>query len=118
MREVAAAGDIWEAWIRDVQLFYVNLRCKKAKLAHEKNPDKYLLEAVGILIYNFHFHDDPDNMFKSSLTMAQIIVNMDQEGPENPLQSEETFYDYSYLRCIGCKTLAFLCIIKLCGTFS
>ena len=30
-------------------------------------------------------------------TMAQIAVNMDQEGPENPLQGEEVYFDGSHL---------------------
>ena len=36
-------------------------------------------------------------MFKSSHAVAQIAVDMDQEGPENPLQGEEAYFDGSHL---------------------
>ena len=32
-----------------MQLFYTNIRSKKAKISWEKNSDKHSLEAVGIL---------------------------------------------------------------------
>ena len=48
MGEAVAAGDIWEAQRRAMQLSYSNIRYKKANLACERNPDKCLLEAVGI----------------------------------------------------------------------
>ena len=38
--------------------------------------------------------------------MAHIAVNMDQGGPENPLQGEEAYFDGSHLRCTDYKTLA------------
>ena len=38
--------------------------------------------------------------------MAQIAVDMDWEGPENPLQSEGAYFDGTHLQCIGYKTLA------------
>ena len=44
--------------------------------------------------------------FKSSYTMTQIAVDMDQEGPENALQGEEAYFVGSHLRNIGYKTLA------------
>ena len=47
--EAFAASDIQDAWKRAMQLSYTKLRYKKAKLAHEKNPDKHSLEAIGIL---------------------------------------------------------------------
>ena len=38
--------------------------------------------------------------------MAQIASDMDEEGPENPLQSEEANFDGAHSQCIGYKTLA------------
>ena len=35
-------------------------------------------------------------MFKTSHTMAEAAADMDQEGPENPLQSEEAYFDGSH----------------------
>ena len=32
-----------------MRLSYTNIRCEKAKVAHERNPGKHILEAVGIL---------------------------------------------------------------------
>ena len=46
-------------------------------------------------------------MFKTSNTVAPIAVNIDQEGPEKPLQSKEVYSTGSHLQCIGYKTLAF-----------
>ena len=78
--------------------FHANLRCEKENLAHERNPEKYSLEALGILkkgtdmkdknfiykINNSHFNCDPDYLFKSSCSVAHIEINLDHEGPENP----------------------------------
>ena len=47
--EAFAAGDIWEAWRRAMQLSYGNLICEKASFVPESNPDKHSLEAIGIL---------------------------------------------------------------------
>ena len=44
-----AASDIQETQRRAMQLSYTNLRYEKAKLGHERNPNKYSLEDVGIL---------------------------------------------------------------------
>ena len=44
-----ATGDIQEACRRPMQLSCTNLRYEKGNLAHERNPDKHSLEAVGIL---------------------------------------------------------------------
>ena len=46
-----------------------------------------------------------DCMFKGSHTLAWLAVDMDQEGPENPLQDEEAYFDGSHLQCIGYKRL-------------
>ena len=47
--EMAAAVNIQGAWKRAMQLSYTNIIYEKAKLFHERNPDKHSLEAVGIL---------------------------------------------------------------------
>ena len=65
-------------------LSYTNIRSEKSKVAHERNPDKHSLEAVGILkqamdkedkyliykINNAQFNGEPDYVFKSSAPMA------------------------------------------------
>ena len=51
--------------------------------------DKYLICKIN---YS-QFNSDPDYVFKSSHTIAQTPVDMDQEGPENPLQGEESYFD-------------------------
>ena len=64
--------------------------------------DKYLISKIN----NSQFINESDNMFKSSHTMAQLAVDMDQEGPENSLQGEEAYSSGLHLHCIGYKTLA------------
>ena len=63
------------------------------------NPDKHSLEAVGILrlatdkedkyliykINNLQFNRQPDYLFKSSASVTQLAIGMDQDGPEHPL---------------------------------
>ena len=88
-------------------LSYTNIRSEKAKISQERNPDKHSLEAVGILkqatdkedkyliykINNSPFNGQPDYIFKSSAPMAQSVIDMDQDGPEHPLQDEEANFD-------------------------
>ena len=38
--------------------------------------------------------------------MAQFTINMDQNGPEHPLQGEDAYFDGCHSRCAGYKTLA------------
>ena len=38
--------------------------------------------------------------------MAQLAIDMDQDGLEHPLQGEEAYFDGCHSRCAGCKTLA------------
>ena len=116
---------------RDMQLSYANLSCKTTNLAQDRNPDKHSLEVVCILkratdtkdnyqiykINNSQFNGGPDYMFKPSHTMAQIVFDINQEGPENPLWSEEAYFDGSHSWCIGYKTLALFCIIQACRAF-
>ena len=54
--------------------------------------DKYLIYKIN----NFHFKDDPDYVFKTSHEIAQILVHMDQEGPDNLLQSEKAYFGGSH----------------------
>ena len=100
--ETVTACDIQEPWRGKIILSYTNLRYEKAELAC-KNPDKHLLEAVGILkkatdiedkyiiykINNSQFKRKQDYIFKSSGPMAQVANDMGQDGPENPLQCKE-----------------------------
>ena len=92
---------------------------KKAKIAWEKNPEKHSLEAVGILkqamdkedkypIYQINstqFIGQPNYIFRSKAPMAQLAIDMDQDGPEHPLQGEEAYFDGCHSRCAGYKTL-------------
>ena len=113
-------GNIWEAQRRAMQLSYANIRSEKAKIAWEKNPEKHSLEAVGILkqamdkedkyliyqINNSQFNGQPNYVFKSSVPMAQLAIDMDQNGPEHPLQAKDAYFDGCHSRCTGYKTLA------------
>ena len=86
-------------------LSYANVRPKKAKITWERNPDKHSLEAVGILkqamdkedknliyqINNSQFIGQTDYIFKSSTPMAQLAIDMDQDGLEHPLQGEDAY---------------------------
>ena len=54
--------------------------------------DKYFTYKIN----NSQFNDDQDYMFKSSHTVAQIVVDMEKEGPENPLQGEGAYFDGSH----------------------
>ena len=47
--QVVDTSDIKEAWRRVMQPSYTNIRSRNARPAHERNPDKYSLEAVGML---------------------------------------------------------------------
>ena len=105
-----------------MQLCYANLRCEKANLAHKRNPDKHSVQAVGTLkgatdmgdkyliykINNSQFSDDSDYTFKTSCTITQIAIDMDQEEPENPFQREEAYFEDSHLQCICYKHWPFL----------
>ena len=44
--------------------------------------------------------------FKSSTAMARLAIDMDQDGPEHPLQAEDAYFDGCHSRCTGYKTLA------------
>ena len=58
--------------------------------------------------------------FKSSLPMAQLAIDMDQNGLEHPLQGKEAYFNGCHSRCAGYKTLALFvyhtamhCILRL-----
>ena len=118
--QAVADGDIQEAQRRAMQLSYANVRSKKAKFAWERSPDKHSLEAVSILkqatdkeekyliyrINNSQFNGQPDHIFKSSAPMALLAIDMDQDGPEHPLQGEEAYFNGCHSRCAGYKTPA------------
>ena len=120
MGQAVADGDIQEMWRRAMELSYANIRSEKAKISWERNSDKHYLEAVGILkqvmdkedkyliykINNSPFNGQPDYVFKSSAPMAQLAIDMEQDGLEHPLQGEEAYFDCCHPRCAGHKTLA------------
>ena len=52
--------------------------------------------------------------------MAQLAIDMDQDGPEHPLQGKEAYFDGLHSRCAGYKTpalflyhMAMHCILRL-----
>ena len=120
MGQAVTVGNIKEAQRRAMRLSYANVRSEKAKIAREKNLDKHSLEAVGILkqatdkedkyliyrINNSQFNDQPNYVFKSSAQMARLAIDMDQNGPEHPLQTEDAYFDGCHSRYTGYKTLA------------
>ena len=55
-------------------------------------------------------------MFKISFTLGQLAVDMDQEGPKNPSQGEEAYFDGSHSQCIGYKTLELFVYHPASGT--
>ena len=87
---------------------------------HGEEPDKHSLEAVGILkqamdkedknliykISNLQFNGQPDYIFKSSAPMAQLAIEMDQDGLEHPLQGDKAYFDGCHSQCVGHKNLA------------
>ena len=36
--------------------------------------------------------------------MAHLAMDMDQDGPEHPLQGKEAYFDGCYSGCVGYKT--------------
>ena len=64
--------------------------------------DKYLIYKIN----NSQFNGQPDYAFKSSALIAQLAIDIDQDGPEHLLQGEEAYYDGCHSRCAGYKTLA------------
>ena len=64
--------------------------------------DKYLIYRIN----NFQFNGQPNYVFKSSVPMAQLAIDMDQDGPQHPLQGEEAYCNGCHSRCVGYKTLA------------
>ena len=64
--------------------------------------DKYLIYKIN----TSHFNEQPDYIFKSSAPMAQLAIDMDQDGLEHPIQVEEAYFDGCHSICVGYKTLA------------
>ena len=64
--------------------------------------DKYLIYQIN----NTQFNGQPNYIFKSSVPMAQLSTDIDQNGPEHPLQGKEAYFDGCHSICAGYKTLA------------
>ena len=117
MGQAVADGQICKAQRRAMQLSYANVRSEKAKITLERNLEKHSLDTVGILkqamdkedkyliycINNTQFNGQPNYIFKSSVPMAQLPIDMDQNGPEHPLQGKEAYFDGCHSRCAGYK---------------
>ena len=43
---------------------------------------------------------------KVDVPMAQLAIDMDQNGPEHPLQAKDSYFDGCHSRCASYKTLA------------
>ena len=78
--------------------------------------DKYLIYKINNLQFNRH----ADYIFQSSTPMAQLAIDMDQDGLEHTLQGEEAYFDGCHSWCVGYKTLALFayhtamqCILRL-----
>ena len=54
--------------------------------------DKYLIYKIN----NSQSNDNPDYAVKTSQAIAEVAVEMDQEGPGSPFQGEETCFDGSH----------------------
>ena len=119
MGQAVANSDICKVERRVIRLLYANVRSEKANIAQEKNLKKHSLEAVGILkqatdkedkyliyqINNTQSNGQPNYVFKSSAPMAQLAIDMDQNGPKHPLQAEDAYFNGCLSRCSGYKTL-------------
>ena len=55
---------------------------------------------------NSAMNGEPDYVMKSSSTMLEIALDMDQDGPPNVLQNEDAFFDGSHSRCTDFISLA------------
>ena len=63
--------------------------------------DKYLIYKIN----NSQFKREPDYIFKSSGSMAQVAIDMDRDGPEHYLQCEEGNLLALIFQCVAYKTL-------------
>ena len=71
------------------------------------------LEAVGLVkegsdtVDPFHVYkidskrlnNKPDYVMKSSSKILKLAIDIDVDGPDNPLKSEDAFFDGSHSRC-------------------
>ena len=64
--------------------------------------DKQLIHKINYPQFNGQL----DYIFKSSAPMAQLAIDMDQDGLQHPLQDEEAYFDGCHSRCAGHKSLA------------
>ena len=64
--------------------------------------DPYYIFEIGNK--NYTTDDECDYVFKSSRRMAQLAIDMDQDGEENLLQMENAYFDATHSRVHGFKT--------------
>ena len=110
------SGDSKEAESAAYQITSQAFRKLKRDKKAEQNPDQVetqSLEAVAELkkgsdtIDPFHIYhinskkmnNLPDFVMKSSSKILQLAIDMDIDGPENPLQLEDAYFDGSHSRC-------------------
>ena len=91
---------------------------------HQQLWDHNSFDAVGIVkrttdrkdpfyvyrIGNGNLDGGSDYVFKGSRKMAQIAIDMDQDGPDNILQMENAYFDAAHTRVYGFKTLGLFMI--------
>ena len=96
----------------------------KGKIQQELKSERHSMSTVAelklctdtadhFLIYQIHDQNMSGSgisfIFKSSKRMANLMINMDQDRPDdNPLKHEPIYFDGMHRRCIGWKTLTAL----------
>ena len=68
--------------------------------------DPFYVYRIG----NGNLDGGSDYVFKGSRKMAQIAIDMDQDGPDNILQMENAYFDAAHTRVYGFKTLGLFMI--------
>lgn len=130
-------GDIAEGKRRARQLNWKRLRMENGLIAREQNPNPQSMEAVGLYKEAVDEHDEyliwlihdkrydtqkPDMVIKSSKEMVKLMDKMNQDGPSNPMQEMEVFFDGAHRRVTGFISLALwtthpamLHVMRLCS---
>ena len=131
------SGDATEAEQAVYHITDQAFRKIKRSMKSESDLDKVevqSLEAVGLVkeasdkVDPFHVYkinskrlnNKPDYVMKSSSKILKLAIDMDVDGPDNPLKSEDAFFDGSHSRCTDFISLGLWvmhtpmrCIIRL-----
>ena len=120
--DAAYKGDIAEGRRRARDLNWKRMRVENGIQIREQNTDPQCLESVGVykmatdendpyLIWKimdrrFSSNKKVDMVMKSALEMVMMMDQMNQDGPDNPLQQMEVFFDGAHKRVSGYISLA------------